>query len=205
MAWVSAGVAIGSALLGASASKKAAKTQANAADAAAAESARQYDTTRADLAPWMQAGQNALGKLQDPNASFMASPNYAFTKQQGMEGIQNQFAARGGAQSGNALKALADFNSNLASGQFNNWWNQQAGLAGVGQAATNASGAFGANAANVQGNALMNAGDARASGILGSTSSLINGANNFAGNWLYKRGYGGGGNLPPYGSGYGGA
>lgn len=205
MAWVSAGVAIGSALLGAHASKKASQQQATSADQAAAESARQYNQTRTDLQPWMQAGQNALGKLQDPNANFMASPNYAFTKQQGMQGIQNQFAARGGAQSGNALKALADFNSNLASGQFNNWFGQQAQIAGLGQQATNTSGALGANAANFQGNALQNAGDARASGILGSTASLLGGANNFANNWLYKRGYGGGGGLPSYGSGYGGA
>jgi hypothetical protein len=201
MSWIAAGVTIGGALLGAHSAKKAAQTQASAADQAAAESARQYDTTRSDLMPWMQAGQTALGKLQDPNANFMASPNYAFTKQQGMQGIQNQFAARGGAQSGNALKALADFNSNLAAGQFNNWWNQQAGLAGVGQAATNASGTFGANAANMQGNALMNAGDARASGILGSTSSLLNGAGGFANNWLYRGGPGGGQRnaLSPYG------
>lgn len=205
MSWIAAGVTIGGALLGAYSSKKAANTQATAADQAVAESKRQYDTTRSDLLPWMNAGQNALGQLQNPQANFQASPGYAFTKQQGMEGIQNQFAARGGAQSGNALKALADFNSNLASGQYNNWWNQQAGLAGVGQTATSQLGALGANAANFQSNALQNAGDARASGILGSTSSLLNGANNFASNWLYKRGYGNTGNLPSYGSGYGGA
>jgi hypothetical protein len=206
MAWIAAGVTIGSALLGAHASKKAGQQQANAADQAAAESARQYDLSRSDAMPWMQAGQGALSNLQNPGASFQASPGYQWRVQQGQNNLGNSFAARGGAFSGNALKALTDYNQNQASSEFGNWWNQQAGLAGVGQAATQATGVLGANAANMQGNYAMQAGDARSSGLLGSTASLLNGANGFAGNWLYRGGPGGGSRntLPPWGYGGGG-
>lgn len=43
--------------------KAAAKEQGKAADQQVAESQRQYDTTRADYAPWRAAGTGALGKL----------------------------------------------------------------------------------------------------------------------------------------------
>lgn len=62
------GVAIaGAAVVGAGTTmatgSKAAKAQKNAAASQVAESQRQYDTTRADYAPWRAAGTGALSKL----------------------------------------------------------------------------------------------------------------------------------------------
>lgn len=171
-AGVAAGGAVAGGVISSQGAKSAAKAQVKSGDAAIDEQHRQYDLTRSDQAPWMQAGTNALAKLQNPQASFAASPGYDFRRSEGMRGIQQTAAARGGAFSGNALKALAEFNGNLASSEYGSWWNQQAGLAGVGQNATNAVGQFGQNAAGNIGNALMNQGDARASGIIGSTNAL---------------------------------
>ncbi len=152
-------------------SKDAAKESAAGSAAAIAESRRQYDQSRADQMPWLQAGQGALGRLQNPAASFQASPDYAFRRDEGTRDIGNSFSARGGAQSGNALRALTDFNSGLAGGEYGNWWNRQAGLAGVGQTSAANLGSLGANSAANVGNALQNGANARASGVEGQTNA----------------------------------
>lgn len=162
--------------------KDAARASAAGSAAALAENRRQYDQTRTDMMPWMEAGRGALGRLQDPNA-FQASPGYNFVRNEGMRGIENSFAARGGAASGNALRRLAEFNTGLASQEHGNWWNQQAGLAGVGQAATNSLGAFGANAANNAGGLMQNQANARASGIEGNTNAWSNTLQNLLSTW----------------------
>jgi hypothetical protein len=186
--------AIGGALItgiaGDRAASKAAKAQTQAADATIEEQRRQFDLTRQDQAPWMEVGRNALARLENPMANFTTAPDYTFRRDEGMRGIQQTAAARGGLGSGNALKALAEYNSNLASGEFGNWWNRQAGLAGVGQSATNAVGQFGAQASGNIGNALMASGDARASGIMGGANSLASGINSGLNNYFaYRGGY----------------
>jgi hypothetical protein len=190
---IGTGLAIlGGALIGGVASSKAAKAQKKGAQAAATEQQRQYDLTRQDQAPYREAGVGALNKLQDPLANFQASPDYAFRRSEGNRGITQNFGAGGGAFSGNALKALSEYNSNLASGEYGNWWNRQAGLAGVGQNATNAVGQFGANAANNISNSMMAQGDARASGIMGVGNSLAGSINSGLNAYATRNvGYGG--------------
>lgn len=174
-------------LLGAATANRAADAEIAAGDRAIAEQARQYDTTRQDFMPWMNAGRDALGRLQNPGASFTASPDYEFVRGEGTRGIENRFAARGGARSGNALRALAEFNSGLASQDFGNWWNRQAGLAGVGQAATGTVANAGTNAANNTSNALIGQGVSRSSGIWNRNAALGQGLNDAVSNWLYRR------------------
>jgi hypothetical protein len=192
-AGIAAGGAAASGIIGSKASSKAAKAQTQAADATVAEQRRQFDQTRADQQPWMQAGQNALSQLQNPMANFSASSDYQFRRDEGQRDIQQTAAARGGLGSGNALKALAEYNSNLASGEFGNWWNRQAGIAGVGQSATNAVGQFGQQTAGNIGNALMAGGDARASGVLGQANSIAGSLNSGVNNYLAFSGGGYGG------------
>jgi len=168
---ITAGATVIGGAMSSSASRSAANAQQRAADAATAEQARQYDQTRQDQMPWMDAGRNALARLQDPNA-FTASPGYGFRLQQGQQAVNANAGARGGLFSGNALRALTDYNQNSASAEYGNWWNQQSGLAGLGQNSANAVGAAGANAANNTSNILIGAGDARASGIQGQSNAL---------------------------------
>lgn len=126
-------------------------------------------------------------------SGFFTSPDYNFRRTEGMRGIEGSFAARGGAQSGNALRALTEFNSNLASGEFGNYFNRLAGLAGVGQTATTQTAAFGQNAANNIANNHLFAGDARASGIHGQANAWGNTIENLGGLYGYYSGMGGGG------------
>lgn len=167
--------------------------------AAIDESKRQYDTTRTDLMPWLDAGKGALTRLQDPTASFMASPDYGFVRSEGLRDIENLFSAKSGAKSGNALRALDQFNTNLASGEFGNWWNRQAGLAGLGQTTGTQLGTLGANNAATVGSYYGNSGDARASGILGRGAVVSNSLTDALNNLIYSRGRRN--SLPVYGGG----
>lgn len=168
-------------------SDKAADAMARAAALGIAENRRQYDTSRADQKPWLDAGTAALGRLQDP-AAFTKSPGYEFVRREGNRDINNSFAARGGALSGNALRALDQYNTGLASQEYNNWFNQNASLAGVGQASAQNLAGLGANSAANVSNLLTNQGNARASGILGQTDAYTNGLNQL-GQWYgnYRR------------------
>lgn len=114
---------------------------------------------------------------------FFASPDYQFRQQQGMQGIERSAAARGGAASGNALRALTEFNSNLAAGEYGNYFERLARLAGLGGGVANATNAVG-NFGNAAANAAGAIGDARASGILGVGNSIGNAVNNGFNNYL---------------------
>lgn len=148
----------------AQASEKAGQMQADASKYAADISQKQFERTREDQMPWLEAGKKALGELQDyvgrnksyddvwgrrydqayqngqltggmSLADFQADPSYQWRKQQGMDGIQAQAAAGGGLLSGATLKALNEYNSNLASQEYANAYarhdNEQNQLANV--------------------------------------------------------------------------
>lgn len=154
----------------------------------------------------MQAGQPGQQAAAPGGMSaFFASPDYNFRRTEGMRGIEQSAAARGGAFSGNALRGITGFNSNLAAGEFGDYYNRLANLAGIGQTATNTGAQLGANFANQAGANAMAAGNARASGIMGTANSVGGAINSGLNNYLlYRGGY----FTPPSGgsggSGYGG-
>lgn len=134
-----------------------------------------------------QAGQAPVG----PDMSvFTNSPGYQFRRDEGQRDIGNSFAARGGAFGGNALRALTDFNQNLASEDFYNFVNQMNIMSGRGGQASQNATDIGQNYANQAGNNLMNQGNARASGIANQYNMLgagLSGAGNAFGNWWDNR------------------
>ena len=130
------------------------------------------DMLRSGATPEQIAQYHAGGA---PNMSiFQASPDYQFRRQEGMRGLEQSAAARGGAFSGNAIRALDERNSNLASQEFGNYFSRMAQLAGFGSGAAANQQNAGQNYATGAGNALGAYGDARASGILGSSNSWAN-------------------------------
>jgi hypothetical protein len=138
----------------------------------------------------MSAGSTPTSLSAPDYSAFFKSPDYQFRKTEGMTGIGNAFSASGGAKSGNALKALAEFNSNLAAGEFGNYFNRQAALAGIGQTATNTSANAGIATGQIVGNALQNSADARASGVAGSANAIgagLSGAAQGFGYWNANR------------------
>jgi hypothetical protein len=238
-------LAVGATVYSADQAGDAANAQVRGANAAGAESSRQYDQTRTDLAPYRDIGGGSLnalaqtfglgmqatpgefdpaGYLRDnqdvaanpffarnpeehylrhgraegrvrnatgareavpagaPDMSkFFTSPGYQFRRDEGMRDIGNSFGAEGGAYSGNALKALAEWNGQNASQEFGSWVNQLNNFAGIGQSSTNQTASYGADAANQAGRNALYAGDARASGIQDQASLVNNGINQLGG------------------------
>lgn len=187
----------GSAIIGGISANKGAKAQERAAGQAAdsqLQATREniefqkevFEQQRADQAPWREAGQQALGMLQqglqagefDPrNFDFEADPGYQFRMQEGINALDSSAAARGRLQSGAQARATTRYASNLASQEYQNAFNrnlatqgtrfnQLASMAGVGQTAVNATQQAGQQMAGSVGNALMAGGQAQAQGYL---------------------------------------
>lgn len=119
-----AGAALGGALGGgldqSSSVDKAAQQQKAGTDAAIAENRRQYDTTRADYAPYREAGVKALGTYASENdtpldqSQIQLDPGYQFGLTQGQQAIDRKTAASGGRISGAALKEAAQYGTDYA-------------------------------------------------------------------------------------------
>jgi hypothetical protein len=132
-------------------------------------------------APAGQAGPAAGGAPTAPDyTNFYKSPDYTFRRDEGLRGVERTAAARGGAFSGNALKALNEFNVNLAKGGFNDYFNHNAALAGIGQTATAQTNQAGLITGNGVSDALQKQGDARASGVAGRYNAIGEGLSGLA-------------------------
>ena len=175
---------LGSALVGAAASKSASKTQSQAATQAAdvqkqvadqqtALQREMFQQQQQNQAPWLAAGQTALNALT-PLATnyqkfgmdqFQQDPGYAFRLSEGQKALDRSAAARGGLISGGALKAAQRYGQDMGSQEYMNAFNRYQteraaqlqplqSLAGVGQTAANTLGQAGQNYATGAGNAL---------------------------------------------------
>jgi hypothetical protein len=128
------------------------------------------------------------------------SPDYQFAMQEGMGNIGNSFAARGGASSGNALKALSEFSQGLASQQIDKFLSRRGVQIDRGIGATNNTQNAATGYANNATGLYQDRGDARASGILGRAGATIGAISGVAG----AMGGGGGYGMPDGGYGWGG-
>lgn len=168
--------AIGGAVISSKSAKKAADKQAESSQSALDETARQYDQSREDLAPYRKVGETALWNLEKENNSpldlgaVQLDPGYEFARKQGQQGIDRQTSAAGGRISGAALKAASQYNTDYANSGYSTAYaranqartdrlNRLAALAGVGQTATNNVTALGANAAANNSQMLINQGN----------------------------------------------
>jgi len=192
MSWWTAGAIVGSALLGSSASRSAGETQAGAAREASALSDAQFQQTRQDQMPFLQAGVRALGKLEGaadytPFAydEFTRDPGYAFRLKEGQKALDAQAASRGGLISGNALRAATSYGQEMGSQEYTNAFNRYQqeraarlqplqSLAGVGQTTAANLGAAGAANAGAMGNYLTGGAAAGAAGQVGAANAYSN-------------------------------
>lgn len=177
------------------ASNKAAGAQKSAANSSIAEQQREYDQTRQDQMPWLQAGQNALGLEQNylngDTSGFENSPDYKFAVQQGTKQLDAGATAGGNLFGGGADADRIALGQGLATQYANNYWNKLAGMAGQGQSSAQNLGAQGANTANQISGQYNNIGQANASSYANSANAFGNFANQAAN--IYGRYQGGGG------------
>lgn len=174
----------GSALLGASSAKSAAKAQSQSADAQVALQREIYDDTTARFAPYLKAGgtgleaymhELGLGAAPANYAGFQKTPGYDFQMQQGTDAVNALAGARGGLHSGRTMQDLTSFGQGLANQEYGNHLTRLAGITDMGAGAAGnqatAGNAFAANASN----ALAQKGNATSAGIAGMNSAIQNG------------------------------
>jgi len=194
---IGAGGSLVSGLIGSGAASSAGQAQANAANNAAQVQQNMFNTTQANLQPYMgygtTAGNQLVSQLGTLTAPFSASnvqntPGYQFDLQQGLEGAQNSAAARGLGLSGAALKGAANYATGLADNTYmnqfninqanqNNAYNKLMGVTGLGENAAAGLGNIGANTASSIGNTLTSGAAAQAAGTVGSANALSNALN----------------------------
>ena len=203
-----AAAVIGSAVVGAAGSAyagkqagKAAKTQANSADAASQIQWDMYDQTRKDLDPYKQAGATSLSQMMGqmtPDGYFnqtytgqdiYSDPSYQFRLQQGQDAIQSSAAAKGGLLTGATLKALQNYGQESASQEYSNAYNRfnadqtnrynrLSNLVGIGQNAAAQVGNAGAQTAQAVANNTMAGANSIAAGQVANANNWANTANN---------------------------
>jgi hypothetical protein len=194
MPWMTAAAIVGTSLLGADAARSAGNKQADAANRAADLQNRQYEQTRQDQMPFLEAGKGALNKLIPlasnytpfSYSSMTADPGYQFRLSEGMRALGHKAGAGGGLVSGQSLKGLQDYAQGSASNEYTNAFNRYQAerqarlgplqsLAGVGQTTATTLGQVGAsNAANI-GNLMTGGAAAQAAGGLGQVNALTGG------------------------------
>lgn len=153
------------------ASNKSADAQKGAAKKSIAEQQRQFDLTRSDMMPWMNAGKGALGDMQALNSGdfskFYQSPDYQFALDQGFKSLDRSAASRGRLYSGGYGQDLVNYGQGLATQNYGNYYGRLADLAGIGQSTATNLGTFGQNKANAISSQYTNIGNARASAYQG--------------------------------------
>jgi hypothetical protein len=169
----------------ASAAKDAAKAQQKGTDATIAEQKRQFDLSRSDQMPWLDAGKSALGQqqalLSGDFSKFYSSPDYQYALDQGMQGLDRSAAARGKLFSGGYGQDLTKYAQGMATQNYNNFYGKLAGLSNTGQGTATNLGALGQNYANAYGNAQQNTANARASSYTNQANAWGNAATQIGG------------------------
>jgi len=163
------------------------KATSKAADKSIAAQERQQAQTRADLAPFTQAGVNALAPAQNllglngqeaantAMANFQSSPGYGYQVSEGLKAVDTGAAARGLLRSGSTLAAEQKLGANLANQDFTTYYNRLMGMTQLGQASAAGTAAAGAQAAAGIAQTEASLGSAQAS-IYGNTTSGIGNA-----------------------------
>jgi len=128
-----------SGLFGSDAADTAADKSAEATMASIAEQRRQYDTSRADYAPYLAAGTGAVNRLGagvaaggefgstmpfDFKYDANADPGTAFRMSEGVKALDRSAASRGGLLSGATLRGVERYAQDLGSQEFQNAFNR---------------------------------------------------------------------------------
>lgn len=160
------------------ASQKAAQLQYDALMKGVEESARQFDTTRADYAPYTEAGRAGLSRysallgLNGPEAqsaevaALRETPLYKTLFSTGEEATLANASATGGLRGGNTQRSLYELGENTLSSLIERQLAGYGGLINVGTGATGAVSSFGAQAVRDQADMRNEGAAAKAGDIL---------------------------------------
>jgi len=184
----------------ADAASSAAGTQAASAQQGIDEQRRQFDKIVELMAPYVGAGNQALGQQQaliglggagaqqQAISGLEQSPQYLEMVRQGENALLQNASATGGLRGGNVQSALAQYRPQILSDLINQQYGRLGGISQMGQAAAGGQASAGQNMASNVGNLLGQQGAALAGGQLAqgqvvgqSVGSLAKGAGMFYG------------------------
>lgn len=192
--WIQVGGQLIGGWLGNKGNKDAAEASNKGTQAGIDEQRRQFDLTRQDQMPWLDAGRDNLAQLQRLNSgdmsAFTQSPDYQFAYDQGMQALDRSAASRGNLFSGGQQADLMQFGQGLATQNYNNYYNRLAELAGIGQTAATNLGSFGQNTANSLAGLYQNMGNNRATSYANNANiwgNTLNGIAGSVGDWYGSR------------------
>jgi hypothetical protein len=125
-----------------------------------------------------------------------SEPGYQFRLSEGEKGVNRNLAARGGWDSGAALKSLSRYNQDYASNEYGNAFNRDAsnksriygflsGTAGAGQNAAATRSGMAASGANSMANTGLNFGSLASSLQTQASDSMSQGIQSAIGNYIY--------------------
>jgi len=196
MTWVAAAT-IGSAVIGAYSSNKAANAQERAAREGSAAQERMFNRQMELQEPFRQAGVNALPELVEASRytpfgmeQFQQDPGYGFRLREGIKALDRSAAARGGLLGGNQMRGVTQFGQDLASQEYTNAFNRYQAerqarlgplqsLTGMGQTSANTlSNEAGQYGQNMAANAAQ-MGNIRASGYVNQANALTGSLGNY--------------------------
>lgn len=166
--------------------KKASAQQQQYIQQAIDEQRRQYDTSRADFAPYMDFGKSSLGPLgdllglngNDKSAAAIdtlkQSPIYQSLFSNGMEALNQNAAATGGLRGGNMQGATLDFGRDTLAQVIQQQISNLFGAQGVGSGATGAVTGVGEHTTDAIGSGLTSIGNSKYNSILGRQANWNN-------------------------------
>jgi hypothetical protein len=175
------------------AARKAADTQAAAADRAMAQEMAMYEQSREDLGPYREEGYAALQDIAamkpfltsqfgpDQMAQYL-DPSMDFRRRLGEQTTARMLNVGGGAISGNTLRGLEQFGQDFASTEYGNAFNRfqnertniyntLANIAGMGQQSVNTGVQAGQNLAAQQTGLITGQAAAQAAGGVGAANA----------------------------------
>jgi hypothetical protein len=173
-------------------------SQAAAAEEKSSDKATQaimdmYNQTRRDLTPWRTTGSGALaqygalsgigafGRPTTPEETkqaqegYVETPGYQFRFDEGVRALDRSASSKGRLMSGAHERELTRYGQGIGADEFGTYANRLANLAGLGQDAGTATGAFGSAAAGDVSQSTQAAGTARASGYTGVANAFNTG------------------------------
>ena len=175
----------------ADAARKAGKIQNNAAIRAEEGINRRFDESQETLRPAIEAGNQARDQQSDllglngSNAQAQAvksiseSPAQQFLRKRAQKNLLQNAAAIGGVGGGDVRSALVEQGAGFALQDTENQFSRLNQLSAPGTQTAVQSGQLGANAATSAGNAIIQGGQAQASGVLGAGQARANATNQF--------------------------
>lgn len=169
----------------ANAAQSAAQTEANAANYAANLQNQQFQTTQANLAPYMNVGTqalpqylNLLGLGSQGTAGIQSAlsnmPGYQFSLQQGLKAAANNAAGSGLNLSGAQQKGLANYATGLAQNNYNTYLSNLQNAVGTGQNAAAGLSSAGMTTAQNVGNLATSGASATAAGQIAGGNAQTN-------------------------------